>query len=82
MPTSTVDGAVFRASCPECRANFELAATGLLLAIGRTPRTTFYSFACPDCAASVRKPAGERIVGLLIDGGARVMRLTGAAPAD
>jgi PHP family Zn ribbon phosphoesterase len=69
---------VFRAGCPECRASFELAANALRLAIGATSRTTFYSFTCPECGASVRKPAGERIVELLTGGGVRTLRLHSA----
>ncbi|MFD3452189.1 hypothetical protein ACFWVC_08400 [Streptomyces sp. NPDC058691] len=68
-------GAVFRASCTECRGSFELTAGDLRLAIGGSHRTTFYSFTCPDCGTSVRKPAGDRIVELLTDGGVRTMRL-------
>ena len=67
---------MFRAGCPDCRSNFELAAGALRLAIGATSRTTFYSFTCPDCGAAVRKPAGERIVELLTGGGVRTLRLT------
>ncbi|MES5822377.1 hypothetical protein [Streptomyces sp. RG80] len=66
---------VFRAGCPDCRGRFELAASALRLAIGATSKTTFYSFTCPDCGASVRKPAGERIVELLTGGGVRTLRL-------
>ncbi|MCW5250989.1 hypothetical protein IBX28_10785 [Streptomyces sp. SHP 1-2] len=66
---------VFKAGCPDCRGRFELAAGALMLAIGATSRTTFYSFTCPDCGAAVRKPAGERIVELLTGGGVRTLRL-------
>jgi PHP family Zn ribbon phosphoesterase len=66
---------VFKAGCPDCRGRFELTASALRLAIGATSRTTFYSFTCPDCGASVRKPAGERIVELLTGGGVRTLRL-------
>ncbi|MFI2434113.1 hypothetical protein [Streptomyces sp. NPDC018693] len=66
---------VFRAGCPDCRGRFELAAGALMLAIGATSRSTFYSFTCPDCGAAVRKPAGERIVDLLTRGGVRTLRL-------
>ncbi|MER5751910.1 hypothetical protein [Streptomyces sp. NPDC002088] len=66
---------VFRAGCPDCRGRFELAASALRLAIGATSRTTFYSFTCPDCGMSVRKPAGERIVELLTGGGVSTLRL-------
>jgi hypothetical protein len=66
---------LFRAGCPHCRASFELSANALLLAIGGSARTTFYSFTCPECDTAVRKPAGERIVELLTVGGVRTMRL-------
>ncbi|WP_181010688.1 hypothetical protein [Streptomyces sp. SM13] len=65
----------FRAACPDCRGRFELAAAALRLAIGATRRTTFYTFTCPECGASVRKPAGERIIELLTGGGVRTLRL-------
>lgn len=69
---------VFKAGCPDCRGRFELAASALRLAIGATSRTTFYSFTCPDCGASVRKPAGERVVELLTGGGVSTLRLHSA----
>ncbi|MEW2546503.1 hypothetical protein AB0910_12110 [Streptomyces sp. NPDC047002] len=69
----------FKAACPECRAGFELPADAFLLAIGASRRTTSYSFTCPDCEASVRKPAGERIVELLSEGGVRTLRLHSVA---
>jgi hypothetical protein len=72
---TSVTPVVFRAGCPDCRGRFELAASALRLAIGATNRTTFYSFTCPDCGAAVRKPAGERIVELLTDGGVQTLRL-------
>ncbi|MFB6521796.1 hypothetical protein [Streptomyces sp. NPDC056401] len=64
----------FKASCPDCRARFELDAGSLRLAIGGSRRTTFYSFTCPECGAPVRKPAGERIVELLTGGGVSTLR--------
>ncbi|GGK17377.1 hypothetical protein GCM10011583_56600 [Streptomyces camponoticapitis] len=66
---------LFRAACPECRARFELSAGALRLAIGAGRRTTFYSFTCPECETAVRKPAGERIVELLLGAGVRTLRL-------
>jgi hypothetical protein len=71
----SVSPVVFKAGCPDCRGRFELAASALRLAIGATSRTTFYSFTCPECGASVRKPAGERIVELLTGGGVSTLRL-------
>ncbi|MFJ3924256.1 hypothetical protein [Streptomyces sp. NPDC090022] len=64
----------FKAACPDCRARCELAAGALRLAIGGTRKATFYSFTCPECGASVRKPAGERIVELLTGGGVSTLR--------
>ncbi|MFD7426548.1 hypothetical protein ACFV6Z_05745 [Streptomyces sp. NPDC059818] len=76
VPTVVVPESVrFRAACPDCRARFELAAGAIRLAIGATSRTTFYSFTCPDCDVAVRRPAGERIIELLTDGGVRTLRL-------
>ncbi|GGO51511.1 hypothetical protein GCM10012286_54400 [Streptomyces lasiicapitis] len=77
MPLSphSVAAVLFKAACPECRARFELSAGALRLAIGASRRTTFYSFTCPECGNSVRKPAGERIVELLTGGGVRTLRL-------
>ncbi|GGS69088.1 hypothetical protein [Streptomyces violaceus] len=72
---TSVSPVVFKAGCPDCRERFELTAGALRLAIGATSRTTFYSFTCPQCGASVRKPAGERIVELLTGGGVRTLRL-------
>ncbi|MGK5630070.1 hypothetical protein [Streptomyces sp. URMC 123] len=66
---------IFKAACPECRGRFELASDAFRLAIGGSSRTTFYSFTCPDCGSVVRKPAGERIVELLVGGGVRTLRL-------
>ncbi|MEU9556698.1 hypothetical protein [Streptomyces fumanus] len=76
---TSVPPVVFRAGCPDCRGRFELAASALRLAIGATSRTTFYSFTCPDCRTTVRKPAGERIVELLTGGGVRTLRLHSTA---
>ncbi len=71
----SVGPVLFRAGCPDCRGRFELGASALLLAIGASSRTTFYSFTCPECGVAVRKPAGERIVELLTGGGVRTLRL-------
>lgn len=73
-PVDAVDPVAFKASCPECRARFELDAGALRLAIGGSRRTTFYSFTCPACGGAVRKPAGERIVELLTGGGVSTLR--------
>jgi len=77
---ASVGPVLFTAACPECRGRFELAADALRLAVGATRKTTFYSFTCPLCDAAVRKPAGERIVQLLTDGGVRTLRLHSTGP--
>lgn len=60
VPTVVVPDSVrFKAACPDCRARFELAAAEFRLAIGASSRTTFYSFTCPACGVSVRRPAGS-----------------------
>lgn len=66
---------LFTARCPECQGRFELGADALMLAIGGSAKTTFYSFTCPGCGEAVRRPAGERIVELLVGGGVRTLRL-------
>ncbi|WP_431032508.1 hypothetical protein ACQYWQ_04145 [Streptomyces sp. P6-2-1] len=76
--TGDSTGRLYRAACPECRASFELSAAALRLAIGGSRKTTFYSFTCPECGESVRKPAGERIVELLTEGGVSTLRLHSA----
>ncbi|MEU8758275.1 hypothetical protein [Streptomyces sp. NPDC048659] len=73
--SATVAPVHFKAACPECRSRFELSAGALRLAIGASRRTTFYSFTCPECGSSVRKPAGERIIELLTGGGVNTLRL-------
>ncbi|MCZ4099130.1 hypothetical protein C8250_011995 [Streptomyces sp. So13.3] len=75
MTAPAPSAVLFKAACPDCRGCFELASQELRLAIGRTHRTTFYSFTCPECGLAVRKPAGERIIELLTGGGVRTMRL-------
>jgi predicted RNA-binding Zn-ribbon protein involved in translation (DUF1610 family) len=74
-----VGSTVFKAACPDCRSRFELAPEAFRLAIGGSRRTTFYSFTCPECGSSVRKPAGEQIIELLTGGGVRTLRLHSTA---
>lgn len=78
----TGDGQLFRVLCPSC-GYAELAAGQLRLVVagrpggrpGRPRGGSFYSFRCPGCGQSVRRPAGERIVELLIAGGVPSVRL-------
>jgi ribosomal protein S27E len=57
---------VFRVLCPGC-GHVRLAAGELRLVTGS--RGSYYSFRCPGCDQSVRRPAGDRIVELLTAGG-------------
>jgi len=61
----------FTARCPVC-GHVELTADQLRLVV--RPNKSFYLFTCPMCADSVRRPAGERIVELLTDGGVSSMQ--------
>ncbi|MFJ9517152.1 hypothetical protein ACIRPK_02610 [Kitasatospora sp. NPDC101801] len=69
------EGTRFKVYCSDCRAKVELAADAFRLALGATRERTFYSFSCPACGASVRKPAGENIVAALTRAGVSTMRL-------
>lgn len=62
-----------RANCPDC-GDVELAPEQLLIEVAHgaaelVGKGTSYRFVCPDCTTTVRKPADERIVQLLISGG-------------
>ncbi|MFJ9949031.1 hypothetical protein [Kitasatospora sp. NPDC091207] len=71
-------GTRFKVYCSECREKVELPAEEFRLTLGRTPAQAHYSFGCPLCGASVRKPAGEKIVSALTGAGVRTMRLVPA----
>ncbi|MCF2527434.1 hypothetical protein [Yinghuangia soli] len=72
--------ATFTARCPEC-GRVELTADQLRLVLRRDkpgePSKSFYVFRCPGCDDSVRRPAGEKIVELLSDGGVPSMQVAG-----
>jgi hypothetical protein len=69
--STDADDLLFRALCPAC-GQVELTAAQLRLVVSERP---FYSFRCPRCRRAVRKPAGERIVELLTEGGVLAMRV-------
>lgn len=62
-----------RASCPECgEVDLQPDAVTLLLvraADGEVRDGSAYRFLCPDCSATVTKPADGRIAQLLATGG-------------
>lgn len=66
--------AMFTARCPVC-GRVELTAEQLRLVV--RPSKSFYVFRCPNCDDSVRRPAGEKIVELLSDGGVASMKVAG-----
>jgi hypothetical protein len=70
-----VAGTRFKVYCSECREKVEIPASDFRLALGATKERTFYSFVCPECGASVRKPAGEKIIEALTEAGVWTMRL-------
>ena len=62
-----------RANCPEC-GDVELAPDEMTVEVAHDEDDmvgdgSSYRFVCPDCDSTVRKPADERIVQLLISGG-------------
>lgn len=58
-----------KATCPTC-GEVALTPDDIELRVDDSGTdTSFYGFACPSCAAAVRKPADERVVRLLVSGG-------------
>jgi predicted RNA-binding Zn-ribbon protein involved in translation (DUF1610 family) len=62
-----------RANCPDC-GDVEISPDEMMIEVAHDDddlvgEGTSYRFECPDCAVTVRKPADERIVQLLISGG-------------
>ena len=62
-----------RATCPTC-GEVGLTPDEIELRVDeRDSQASFYAFACPSCFGTVRKPADERVVRLLISGGVEVL---------
>ena len=62
-----------RATCPTC-GEVGLTPDEIELRVDERDTTaSFYAFACPSCFGTVRKPADERVVRLLISGGVEVL---------
>jgi len=69
---------LFRVSCADC-GPVRLAGQEIRLIVGSGRSGNTYSFRCPQCGTSTRKPAGPRIVELLSEAGVPAVRLlTGA----
>ncbi|HEY8340725.1 MAG TPA: hypothetical protein VIK95_12725 [Egibacteraceae bacterium] len=64
-----------KATCPTC-GEVTLTPEDIELRVDRSENAeSSYAFTCPECLCSVRKPANERVVRLLISGGVEVFEL-------
>lgn len=69
-----------RATCPTC-GEVGLTPDEIELRVDeRDTSASFYAFACPSCFGTVRKPADERVVRLLISGGVEVLEPAPVGP--
>ena len=69
-----------RATCPTC-GEVGLTPEEIELRVDDSDTSaSYYAFACPSCFGSVRKPADERVVRLLISGGVEVLEMAPAGP--
>jgi len=59
-----------KASCPTC-GEVELTSDDIALRVCNHAPLSSYSFVCPSCGDTVRKPADDHIVSLLMSGGVR-----------
>jgi predicted RNA-binding Zn-ribbon protein involved in translation (DUF1610 family) len=64
-----------KATCPRC-GEVGLMPGEIELRVDRSGRgASYYSFTCPSCLDTVRKPADDRVIRLLISGGVHVSTL-------
>ena len=69
-----------RATCPTC-GEVGLTPDEIELRVDNGDSSaSYYSFACPSCFGTVRKPADERVVRLLISGGVEVLDMVPVGP--
>lgn len=69
-----------KATCPDC-GEVSLAPTDIDLRVDPSgTHEASYSFRCPECTDTVRKPADDRVVRLLVSGGVSTQRPAGAEP--
>ena len=59
-----------KASCPSC-GEVELTSADITLRVCNHAPLSYYSFSCPTCTDTVRKPADDHVVSLLMSGGVR-----------
>lgn len=70
-----------RATCPTC-GEVGLTPDEIELRVDDADSSSsYYAFSCPSCFGTVRKPADERVVRLLISGGVEVLAMVPAGPA-
>ena len=70
-----------RATCPTC-GEVGLTPEEIELRVDDADASaSYYAFACPSCFGTVRKPADDRVVRLLISGGVEVLEMVPAGPA-
>lgn len=61
-----------KATCPTC-GEVGLTPDDIDLRVDAANRdSSYYAFECPACSCTVRKPADERVVRLLVSGGVEV----------
>lgn len=69
-----------RATCPTC-GEVGLTPDEIELRVDdHDTAASYYAFSCPSCFETVRKPADERVVRLLISGGVEVLEAVPAGP--
>jgi len=59
-----------KASCPGC-GEVELTSNDVTLMVCNHAAQSYYTFVCPKCTETVRKPADDHVVSLLMSGGVR-----------
>jgi hypothetical protein len=64
-----------KATCPQC-GEVGLMPGEIELRVDRSGRDgSFYAFLCPSCLDTVRKPADDRVIRLLLSGGVQAQSL-------
>lgn len=59
-----------KASCPAC-GEVELTSKDVTLMVCNYAPQSYYTFVCPKCTDTVKKPADDHVVSLLMSGGVR-----------